>query len=99
MDGNNVGYFDRQDEQNFLIGANLAAYQVSIESKTAKWDASTYDFYHDPNIVEAQRLQPLFKGLKDRISELLQEWPDHPALQQVGCFYIMKNLQLLISLP
>ena len=32
---------------------------------------------------EAQRVGPVLTSLKERVEELLMEWPDHPSLVQV----------------
>ena len=49
--------------------------------------ASTqFDIYHDNNIVELQKLVPLLGDFSSRVSELLNEFADHPALLQVRAF-------------
>jgi len=83
MDKNNGKVFDREDEKEYMLGANVVAHQLSKGNVSEQWNPATYDFYHDSNISEAQKLQSLFSGLVSRVSELLEEWPDHPALQQV----------------
>ena len=32
---------------------------------------------------EAVKVEPIVNGLKERVEELLLEWPDHPGLVQV----------------
>lgn len=43
----------------------------------------SYDFYRDANIAEVKKCIVLFEALNKRVGELLQEWPDHPTLNQV----------------
>ncbi|KAM5286744.1 midasin isoform 2-T2 [Hipposideros larvatus] len=42
-----------------------------------------YDFYQHPNIPEARHCQPVLQGFSEAISQLLQDWPEHPALEQL----------------
>ncbi|XP_070306217.1 midasin isoform X2 [Odocoileus virginianus] len=42
-----------------------------------------YDFYHHPNIPEARQCQPVLQGFSEAVHRLLQEWPEHPALEQL----------------
>ena len=44
---------------------------------------SQYDIYHDPNLREVQLVQAPLHALSTRLSELLQEWPEHPVLIQI----------------
>lgn len=43
-----------------------------------------YDFYHHPNVPEARHCQPVLEGFSEAVRQLLQDWPEHPALEQVG---------------
>lgn len=43
-----------------------------------------YDFYQHPNVPEARHCQPVLQGFSEAVSQLLQDWPEHPALEQVG---------------
>ena len=45
--------------------------------------STSFDVYHDNSIVEVQKLIPLLRGFSSRVSELLVEFPEHPALLQV----------------
>lgn len=47
-------------------------------------DASTLDFYHDPNVSEATQCVSLLHATSTRVGELLAEWPDHPTLKLVS---------------
>uniref|UniRef100_A0A4W3JTX9 Midasin n=1 Tax=Callorhinchus milii TaxID=7868 RepID=A0A4W3JTX9_CALMI len=42
-----------------------------------------YDIYQHPNIEQAKQCQPVLENFTKRVKELLQEWPDHPALMQL----------------
>ncbi|MBZ3875424.1 Midasin, partial [Sciurus carolinensis] len=42
-----------------------------------------YDFYQHPNVPEARQCQPLLQGFSEAVSQLLQDWPEHPALEQL----------------
>ena len=39
--------------------------------------------YKEAVVNEAVRAGPVVNGLKERVEELLVEWPDHPGLVQV----------------
>ena len=45
-----------------------------------------YDVYHDPNVPEVVQCRPLLERFIVRIEKLLEEWPEHPTLKQVGGF-------------
>ncbi|XP_042842742.1 midasin [Panthera tigris] len=42
-----------------------------------------YDFYQHPNVPEARHCQPVLQGFSEAVSQLLQDWPEHPALEQL----------------
>ncbi|XP_054990862.1 midasin [Sorex araneus] len=42
-----------------------------------------YDFYQHPNVPEARLCQPVLHGFSEAVRQLLQEWPEHPALEQL----------------
>ncbi|XP_019064368.1 midasin isoform X2 [Fukomys damarensis] len=42
-----------------------------------------YDFYQHPNVPEARQCQPVLQDFSEAVSELLQDWPEHPALEQL----------------
>jgi len=60
---------------------------VSIADKQ-QLSIKCYDFYRDSNIMAVKPSYQILKVLEFRISELLNEWPDHPVLQNVS-FYIV----------
>ena len=45
--------------------------------------AAVYDIYHDGNVPEVIQCCPVIHGLRSRVRELQEEWPDHPTLKQV----------------
>lgn len=48
------------------------------------------DVYHDPiPKPEAERAYTVMLAVRSRVVELLQEWPDHPALLKVSLIYWM----------
>ena len=42
-----------------------------------------FDIYHECNVAEVQKLTPLLAEFSSRVTELLNEFPEHPALIQV----------------
>ncbi|XP_053396218.1 midasin-like isoform X2 [Mercenaria mercenaria] len=42
-----------------------------------------YDIYHDTNVPEVIQCLPVINCLRVRVTELQQEWPDHPTLKQL----------------
>uniref|UniRef100_A0A8I3X1N2 Midasin n=1 Tax=Callithrix jacchus TaxID=9483 RepID=A0A8I3X1N2_CALJA len=42
-----------------------------------------YDFYQHPNVPEARQCQPVLQGFSEAVTHLLQDWPEHPALEQL----------------
>ncbi|KAJ1679704.1 AAA ATPase midasin, partial [Spiromyces aspiralis] len=59
--------------------------EVDATSKKARVRASErpYNFYRDPNVVEAAKVPDALGPLNSRISQLLAAWPDHPVLLQI----------------
>ena len=49
--------------------------------------------YKEAVVSEAVRAGPVVTGLKERVKELLVEWPDHPCLVQVRTF---SNVLLIV---
>ena len=56
--------------------------QSLTQSTTISLEA--FDIYHESNIAEVQKLTPLLAEFSSRITELLGEFPEHPALIQVS---------------
>lgn len=73
-----------------LLGSQLLA--CTLSSNTLCGEATSdlmmkpdgpYDFYQHPNVAEARQCQPVLQGLSEAVSQLLQDWPEHPVLEQV----------------
>lgn len=60
--------------------AHLRGTSGSVECENTR---KHYDFYHDSNIAESKLCVPILESLTKRVLELLDEWPDHPTLNQV----------------
>ena len=41
------------------------------------------EFYHGSNVREASRVTPIVRSLRDRLSQLITEWPDQMVLQHL----------------
>ncbi|XP_059110058.1 midasin [Peromyscus eremicus] len=73
-----------------LLGSQLLACTLSYNTLcgeatsdlTMKPDGP-YDFYQHPNVAEARQCQPVLQGFSDAVNQLLEEWPEHPVLQQL----------------
>ncbi|XP_068082683.1 midasin [Anabrus simplex] len=65
----------------------------SRHSKTV-FTKKTSDFYRDSNPGEVRQCLPLLGNVKQRVQELLDQWPDHPTLSQV-----MKILERIQDFP
>ncbi|XP_038966893.1 midasin isoform X1 [Rattus norvegicus] len=73
-----------------LLGSQLLA--CTLSSNTLCGEATSdlmmkpdgpYDFYQHPNVAEARQCQPVLQGLSEAVSQLLQDWPEHPVLEQL----------------
>lgn len=61
-----------------------------------------YDIYRDSNVPEVLKCRPLLTTMRNSVKKLLNEWPEHPTLQQVwscslisavnSCFYKISPL-------
>lgn len=43
-----------------------------------------YDIYKDPNPQEVLKVRPLLNSVRERVDELLKQWPGHPSLVMVN---------------
>uniref|UniRef100_A0A8C4LBG4 Midasin n=1 Tax=Equus asinus asinus TaxID=83772 RepID=A0A8C4LBG4_EQUAS len=73
-----------------LLGSQLLACTVSHNTLFGEAASDLmvkpdgpYDFYQHPNIPEARHCQPVLQGFSEAVSQLLQDWPEHPALEQL----------------
>ncbi|OXU25001.1 hypothetical protein TSAR_006385 [Trichomalopsis sarcophagae] len=51
--------------------------------KTAKKSSKLYDYYKDSNVEEVKQCVPLLERISNKITELLNEWPEHPTLVSI----------------
>uniref|UniRef100_A0A8C6R246 Midasin n=1 Tax=Nannospalax galili TaxID=1026970 RepID=A0A8C6R246_NANGA len=75
---------------NQLLGSQLLACTLSYNTLFGEATSDLmmrpdgpYDFYHHPNVAEARQCQPVLQGFSEAVSRLLQDWPEHPTLQQL----------------
>lgn len=73
-----------------LLGSQLLACTLSHNTLSGEAasdlmvnPAGPYDFYQHPNVPEAQQCQSVLQGFSEAVSQLLQDWPEHPALEQL----------------
>ncbi|XP_060024167.1 midasin [Lagenorhynchus albirostris] len=73
-----------------LLGSQLLAYTLSRNTLFGEGTLDLmvkpdgpYDFYHHPNVPEARHCQPVLEGFSEAVRQLLQDWPEHPALEQL----------------
>ncbi|XP_037699423.1 midasin isoform X2 [Choloepus didactylus] len=60
---------------NTLFGESTSDLMVKLDGP--------YDFYRHPNVAEARQCQPVLQGFSEAVSQLLQDWPEHPVLEQL----------------
>lgn len=84
-------YFTGVELNDQLLGSQLLACTISYNTLFGEAPSDLmvkpdgpYDFYQHPNVSEARQCQPVLQGFSDAVSHLLQDWPEHPVLQQVG---------------
>ncbi|KAJ2054191.1 AAA ATPase midasin [Coemansia sp. RSA 2337] len=90
-----------------LRGANLLALATVASATTVAGDpdydistssglgmVSVYNFYKDAVPSEAVLMKPLAFAISERVTGLLEEWPDHAVLQQIG-----DMAQRLLAMP
>ncbi|XP_051017145.1 midasin [Acomys russatus] len=73
-----------------LLGSHLLACTLSYNTLCGEATSDLmmkpegpYDFYQHPNVAEARECQPVLQGFSEAVNELLQDWPEHPVLQQL----------------
>lgn len=75
---------DRQLIPGLLVLLSLKDTEFSTsEVRLMEEDKADYDFYRDKNIEEVGRCLEVLETLNVKLKELLNEWPEHPALVQV----------------
>ncbi len=78
--------YNKDDEDNILISSNLMVKRLdpNISSEPiGKDEDSMYDIYRDPNVSEVVNLTPVLSAMRKRISSLLEEFEEQPALLRV----------------
>lgn len=73
------------------------AYQSLLLRNRLDWLQQPVDkgeFYHGPNVREASRVTPIVQPLRDRLSQLIVEWPDQMVLQ-----YLRDACDAVLALP
>lgn len=73
-----------------LLGSQLLACTLSYNTVCGEATSDLvmkpegpYDFYQHPNVAEARQCQPVLQGFAEAVNQLLQDWPEHPVLQQL----------------
>ncbi|XP_040596448.1 midasin isoform X2 [Mesocricetus auratus] len=73
-----------------LLGSHLMACSLSYNTLCGEAASNLmmkpdgpYDFYQHPNVAEARQCQPVLQGLLEAVNQLLEDWPEHPVLQQL----------------
>jgi midasin len=51
-------------------------------------------FYHGSNVYETSRVTPIVRSLRDRLSQLISEWPDQMVLQ-----HLRDTCDMVLALP
>lgn len=74
---------------NLLVTLGLqASHEKSpdrILCKNTGVKTKAHDFYKECNIEEAKQCLPLCERILKRVNQLLEEWPEHPALRSMRC--------------
>ncbi|KAG8524470.1 Midasin, partial [Galemys pyrenaicus] len=73
-----------------LLGSQLLACTLSYNTLFGEATSDLivkpdgpYDFYQHPNVPEARYCQPVLHEFAKAVNHLLQDWPEHPALEQL----------------
>ncbi|CAL4138118.1 unnamed protein product, partial [Meganyctiphanes norvegica] len=81
-----------------LLGAHILGNHSSCDLLSnafkSKLISYPYDIYHDPNPDEAIKGRPLLEAVKERVNELLDQWPSHPTLEMIN-----KVSNMVLSFP
>jgi midasin len=66
-----------------LFGAHARMCKDMLTELTRELPLKQRNIYKESVVSEAVKVGPVVNGLKERVEELLVEWPDHPGLVQV----------------
>lgn len=78
--------YKKDDEDGILISSNLMVKRLeecNASSSVDTEDNKIYDVYRDPNVFEVVKLAPVLSAMRKRISALLAEFEEQPALVRV----------------
>ncbi|CAG8452138.1 711_t:CDS:10 [Ambispora gerdemannii] len=69
--------------KDWLSNGNQQDFKIVFDNYNNNKNEQIYDFYRDPNLNEAKKLNPILSEFQTRIKDLLEEWPDHAVLLQL----------------
>ncbi|KAL8701577.1 MAG: hypothetical protein Q9224_000432, partial [Gallowayella concinna] len=69
--------------QDMLCGLILGLDRNVDRLSIGSYGPSSYNFYSDPNLTEAQKLVSIVRRVQTRFLELKQAWPEHSTLDDV----------------
>ncbi|CAG8469891.1 6305_t:CDS:10 [Ambispora leptoticha] len=69
--------------KDWLSNGNQQDFQMVFDNYINNKNERVYDFYRDPNLNEAKKINPILSEFQTRIKNLLEEWPDHAVLLQL----------------
>ena len=69
--------------------------KLDLYTSTAGTDGDEMDIYRGSHPDQVMAIRPLLQELGDRTRNLLETWPDHPALTQVSC--VINWIQLHVT--
>lgn len=75
------------------IAWSLQYLQAHMERFLRSPAAKNYNFYKDVNISQTSRVIPILLSLRDRLSSLIDQWPDQMVLQ-----YLRERCDAILSL-
>ncbi|XP_045137299.1 midasin-like isoform X1 [Portunus trituberculatus] len=71
-----------------MLGAHILSNDYSCsylsQESIAPLLEHPYDIYKDPNPQEVLKVRPLLNSVRERVDELLMQWPGHPSLVMVN---------------
>ena len=74
----------RDSEKETRLGLLFATCrQIECWNNESVSEQEDYDFYKDPNVFEAKQILPLLCKFDERISALLDQWPDHDVIMSL----------------
>lgn len=74
---------------NLLVTLGLQANEEKSADRILRENigvqTKAHDFYKECNIKETKQCLPLCEKILNRVNQLLEEWPEHPALRSIRC--------------